>query len=201
VDITKHDGDKILKILIASDKLGIDDLPELAKTYLIEERASYVREHAATVLKTVRHLRSFDELRNLCIEAITADLFKSDSYLTLEEDVLVPILERDDFYIKEVALWKHILKWVLVKHSGLDKDPSKWTSTNINQVKTTLQALVGTIRFFRMSSDEYYNEVRPYKKILPRGLNEQVMLYLLTGKGSESFMARPRVKASSESQE
>ena len=198
VDITKHDGDKILKILIASDRLGIDDLPELAKTYLTEERASYVREHAAKVLKTIHNLRSFDELRKLCLEAITTDLFKSDGYLTLGEDILVPILERDDFYIKEVVLWKHVLKWVLAKHPGLDNDPSKWTATNVKQVKTTLDALVGTVRFFLMSSDEYYNEVRPYKKILPRGVNEQVMLYLLTGKGSESIMAKPRVRASSE---
>ncbi|CAG8674088.1 8119_t:CDS:1, partial [Paraglomus occultum] len=180
-------------------KLGIDDLPELAKTYLIEERPSYVREHAVKVFQAVRYLRSFDELKNLCLEGITTDLFTNDSYLTLEEDVLVPILERDDFYIKEVVLWKHVLKWVLTKHPELDKDPSKWTPANIKQAQATLQALVGTIRFFLMSSDDYYNEVRPYKKILPRGVNEQVMLYLLTGKGSESFMARPRVKPPSES--
>ncbi|CAG8656209.1 3689_t:CDS:2 [Paraglomus brasilianum] len=34
----------------------------------------------------------------------------------LEEDVLVCLLQRDDLQIREVDLWKYILRWALDKH-------------------------------------------------------------------------------------
>src|SRR5438128_4111663 len=173
VDITKCNGFEILSLLVASDELDLGILVEFTQSYLIKSCTAFINEQPAQVLRSVLRLESCRNLKDFCLEIICDEpenLFKSDNYLALEEDMFAILLQRDDLCINEVKLWKYVLKWGLNKHPTMVKDPTSWSADDIYRMEETLKTLIQNVRFFVMSSEEYYNDVRPYKKLLPKKL-------------------------------
>ncbi|CAG8658697.1 3051_t:CDS:2 [Paraglomus brasilianum] len=196
VDIEKCDGFQILKLLVASDELNLDDLLRFAQNYLIESRKSFIVEQPVRVLQSIFRLESCKALRLFCLDEICGNrtnLFDSDEYLTLEEDIFAQILEQDKLRMKEVELWKCVLKWGATRHPKLKYPPTRWPTYGRNRMKKTLAGLIKHIRFFTMSADEYYDEVRPYKKLFSKKLREEMLQFImLPSRRPNHIMARAR---------
>ncbi|CAG8624619.1 10202_t:CDS:2 [Paraglomus occultum] len=198
VNIENCDGSQILKLLVASDEMNLGDLLHFAQNYLIESRKPYILEQPVQVLESIFRLESCKPLRLFCLDAICDDctkLFESEDYLTLEEDIFAQILQYDKLYVKEVELWKYVLKWGAIRHSELEKPPTEWSIDGVNQMKKTLAALIECIRFFTMSAEEYYDEVRPYKKLFSKKLREEMLQFImLPSRKPNDIMAQARAK-------
>src|SRR5436190_7163959 len=93
-------------------------------------------------------------------------IFKSMDFTSLPEKSLVQLIKRDDLQMKEVEIWEHILKWGLAQNSTLILDPDAWSDEDFKIMENTLQQLLPSIRFFSLSSKEFSQKVRPYKKLL-----------------------------------
>ncbi|UZO21578.1 uncharacterized protein OCT59_013965 [Rhizophagus irregularis] len=76
---------------------------------------------------------------------------------------------------EEIEIWEYLLNWGLAKNPTLIPDPETWTDNDFKTMKNTLQNCLPSIRFFSMSSKEFFSKVRPYKKLFNNQLFEELI--------------------------
>ena len=54
-------------------------------------------------------------------------------------------------------------------------DLSSWNKQDFSALKDTLSQLIIYIRFFGISSEDFYNKIWPFKKVLPKALSEDIL--------------------------
>jgi hypothetical protein len=106
-------------------------------------------------------------------------VFKSLDFTSLPEKSLIQLIKRDDLQMKEVEVWKHVLKWGLAQNPTLLPDPNIWSDDDFKTMKNILQNCLPLVRFFSLSSKEFSRKVRPYQKLLNHQLYENLLSYYL----------------------
>src|SRR5207248_7372592 len=96
-------------------------------------------------------------------------------FTSLPERSLISLIKRDDLQMKEVEVWEHVLKWGLEKNATLIADPVTWSDNDFKIMENTLQNCLPLIRFFSLSSEEFFQKIRPYKKLLKSQLYEELL--------------------------
>src|ERR1051325_8633731 len=120
-------------------------------------------------------------------------LFKSSYFTSLPEKYLVQIIKDDNLQMKEVDVWEHVLKWGIAQNSTLLADPHSWSDEDFKAMENTLQHCLPLIRFFSLSSKEFSQKVRPYKKLLKPQLYEDLSVsYLDPDSVSTDNISLPR---------
>ncbi|KAG9292662.1 hypothetical protein G9A89_003413, partial [Geosiphon pyriformis] len=67
-----------------------------------------------------------------------------------------------------------------------------WTDENFNAFKESIERLLPLIRFFNISSVDFYHKVKPFAKIIPGTLYEDLLHhYLVPGSHQKSVDAQP----------
>lgn len=179
IPMDQQKGEDLIKLLIASDELLLNELQEHIQEYLLKNRSSWLQQNFAIVHKTVFQLESSKDLQEFCLITICEDpqsIFKAKDFTSLEEETLISLLNRSDLEMEEVVIWDHLLEWG-IENSNLTIDINKWSDNDFNALRETLEHIIPTIRFFQMRSSEFYNKVRPFKKILPKDLYEDLKRY------------------------
>lgn len=185
IKMEQHKGKDLLKLLVASDELLLNELHETIQDYLLLHKSDWLQQNFALVHKTVFQLESSKGLQEFCLIIICEEpqlIFKAKDFTNLEEETLITLLGRSDMDMEEVVIWDHILEWGIAQNPELTIDISKWKDEDFALLKETLNNLIPYIRFFIMNSAEFYNKVRPFKKILPKELYEDLKrFHLKTG--------------------
>src|ERR1043165_8221917 len=117
------------------------------------------------------------KLQQFCADFITKSpekIFKSSYFTSLPEKYIVQIIKRDDLQMEEAEIWEHVLKWGLAQNSTLLPDSNTWSVEDFKTMENTLQHCLPSIRFFSLSSREFSQYVRPYKKLLNNQLYEDL---------------------------
>src|SRR6266511_6457258 len=84
--------------------------------------------------------------------------------------------------MKEVEIWDYVIRWAIAQNGKLgEKDVSEWSGDEFTKIKETLDDIILSIRFDQMSSEEFYNKVRPYKKIFDKDIYKEIKTYHLAG--------------------
>ncbi|CAB4410631.1 unnamed protein product [Rhizophagus irregularis] len=180
LDLAKQSGEDILGLLVSSDELLIDELFNHVQDYLIEKQTSWVQKNFVLVLHTVFQLTSCKKLQDYCLESICEDpepFISSKMFPSLDEDILFGLLKRDDLQIKEIAAWDCLIKWGIEQTPGLgskNSDRTKWNNENYKALKKTLDKFIHLIRFVEISSEDFFDKVRPYRSIIPHHIYEEV---------------------------
>ncbi|CAG8535716.1 1157_t:CDS:2, partial [Paraglomus occultum] len=197
INIEDCDGSQILKLLVATDELDLVDLLQYTQTYFIESRKSFIVEQPVQVLKSIFRLESCKTLRLFCLGEICKNytyLFDSD-YMALDKDMLAQVIQQDGLQMKEVELWKCVLRWGQTRHPRSKDSPTKWSKYHVNRMKKTLAGLIEHIRFFTIPKDEYYDEIRPYRKLLSKQLNEDILQFIMIpSRKPSNIMAKARAR-------
>jgi hypothetical protein len=102
-------------------------------------------------------------------------IFKSLDFISLPEKSLVSLIKKDDLQMKEIEIWDHVLKWGLENNPTLLPDPTTWSDDDFKMMENTLQHCIPLIRFFSLSSEDFFQKVRPYKKLLKCQLYEELL--------------------------
>src|ERR1700722_987342 len=102
-------------------------------------------------------------------------IFESFDFTSLTEKSLVSLIKRDDLQMKETEIWEHVLEWGLKKNPTLISDPITWIDDDFKMMENTLQHCLPLIRFFSLSSEDFFHKVRPYKKLLNCQLYEELL--------------------------
>ncbi|KAG9294318.1 hypothetical protein G9A89_001823 [Geosiphon pyriformis] len=196
ISLDKHEVSTILELLVTADELILEKIIDPLEDYLIEHRAKELEENFAILQKTSFMHDSFKKLQNFCTEIVVknpAMVFNSQDFTSLSENVLSSILTRDDLNIKESEIWEKIVEWGVAK---LDpniqmKEVLDWTDENFNAFKESIKSLLPLIRFFKISSVDFYHKVKPFARILPGTLYEDLLHhYLVPGSHQKSIDAQ-----------
>jgi len=110
-----------------------------------------------------------NDIQELCLEIICFEpeiLFNSDKFIKLPATLLEVILKRDDLNLVEIEVWKYLIKWGLAQEKALNEDVSKWNQEKFNIFERILHKFIPLIRFYDISSEDYFDKVRPYEEML-----------------------------------
>jgi hypothetical protein len=178
--LTKQSGENILGLLVSSDELLIEELFNHVQDYLIEKQISWVQKNFVLVLHTVFQLASCKKLQDYCFESICEDpepFVSSKTFPSLDKNILFGLLKRDDLQIDEIDAWDCLIKWGIEQTPGLESqnnDRTKWNNENYEALKKTLNQFIPLIRFVEITSEDFFDKVRPYKAVIPHHIYEEL---------------------------
>ncbi|RIB05049.1 hypothetical protein C2G38_2119310 [Gigaspora rosea] len=205
IDLDTPSGPDLLQILIAAEELWLQKLLNYIQNYLIEKKSCFLRTFAAHVLETILHLESCTTLQNYCLEVICEHsymLFGTQKYLWLDKSVLFLILSCDDLGVKEIDIWKYLILWGIsrIKYKGKSikidimtgeiiplKNLSNLSSEMIFELKSILDQFIPLIRWFDIPSNEFFQDVYPFEKILPKSIFQDILRYHMNSMNSPTF--------------
>ncbi|EXX72057.1 uncharacterized protein OCT59_029134 [Rhizophagus irregularis] len=178
ISLNEQESSETLKILVAADELHLQELVDYFQKYLIENKVEWMERHFELTHKISFQCNSLLKLQKFCTDFMAKfpeKVSKSLDFTSLPEKSLVSLIKSDDLQMKEVKVWDHVLKWGLTQNKTLTSDPDSWTDDDFKIMENTLQDCLPLIRFFSLSSEEFFQKVRPYKRLLKSQLYEELL--------------------------
>ncbi|CAI2186482.1 17586_t:CDS:2 [Funneliformis geosporum] len=186
LDLSEHAGSDVLNLILASDELLLDELVTSVQEYLIKNQAEWLQQNLFKVLQIVFQLESCKLLQNYCLVTICDEpdfFFDSPKFPTLEKNVLLRLVERDDLQIDETELWNYLIKWGMAQSSELKgkeiNNIRSWDENDFMVLKSTLNQLIAHIRYFEISSKDFHSNIWPLRKLLPEALFEDIVSFYM----------------------
>ncbi|EDO32375.1 predicted protein, partial [Nematostella vectensis] len=171
----------------------------LSKKYLVPSLAkhcvTYIRDNVTPqivfdVLPYALKLAEKDIL-DRCFELVdfhAVTLLGSQSFLTVTEDVLVALLQRDSLRVTEVDLFRAVQRWLA---HNVEQECSVTGELNFLHTDKHVQRLMALIRFPLMKQSEFINQVVPSGFLSPDDVT-QIMLGYVTPQKACNFSSQPR---------
>jgi hypothetical protein len=180
VDLTKLKGPDIIKLLISVDEINIPTLTHYIQEYLIKHQDKFLQQSPIEIFEAVYQHENFTELWNYCLEKICMEpeiLIKSDKFISLKAPLLELLLKRDDLSLDEIIIWDSLIKWCLAQHANISQDPTQWNKEEITIMGRAIHRFIPLIRFNHISSEDFILKVYPFKKILPKDLINNMLIF------------------------
>jgi hypothetical protein len=186
----------ILNLILASDELLIEELVTFAQDYLIENQNEWLLNNFVEVLHMLIKLESCKPINNYCLDTICEapeTFFNSPEFLLLEKDILLELVKRNDLLIEEVKLWNYLIIWGIAQTSEskgkCNTDLDEWNKEDFLALTNTLEPFFLHIRFFDIPSKDFHRNIRPFKKVLPKALLENIVSFYLTEIQPENILS------------
>jgi hypothetical protein len=171
--------------MIISDEMMLKKLTKLTEDFIVENHKQFLQNDPVGILQIINYCEPLVNLQEFCLDKICSEpdiLFKSDKFIQLSAPLLEIILKRDDLNLEEIEIWENLIKWGLAQEKALNQDVSKWNKDDINILKRVLHKFIPLIRFYEISTEDYYNKVKPYEKILSKELRDDILkFYMIPG--------------------
>src|SRR5437763_1189597 len=135
----------ILVLIIASYELILDELFNFAQDHLMIKQSSCIYQNFILVVHTVFRLSSCKKLQDYCLESICADpqlLITSQTFPSLDKDILYDIFKRDEFQIEEIVAWDCLIKWGIEQTPGLKDKNDEWDNKDYEALEKTLSRFI-----------------------------------------------------------
>ncbi|GES90248.1 BTB/POZ protein [Rhizophagus clarus] len=178
ISLNEHEASEILKILVAANELLLQELIDYLQEYLIKNKSEWIEQHIILTYRISFQSNSLLGLQKFCADFMNEfpeKIFKSLDFTSLSEASLISIIKKDDLQMKEIEIWEHVLKWGLEKNPSLLPDSTTWSDNDFKVMENTLQNCIPEIRFFSLSSKDFSQKVRPYRKLLKHQLYEELL--------------------------
>jgi hypothetical protein len=178
--LTGQSDEDIFELLFASDELLLEELFIHVQDYLIEIRTDWVHENFILVLDAVFKLDNYKKLRDYCLSSFCEDpipFLSSKAFPSINEEILLCLLNRNDLQIKEIVIWDYLIKWGIEQTPSLgceNSDRTKWNKENYEALKETLYHFIPLIRFVCISRRDFKDKVIPYNTIIPSHIYKEI---------------------------
>ncbi|RHZ66619.1 hypothetical protein Glove_306g81 [Diversispora epigaea] len=186
----------IFDLMLAANKLELEELSKSLEKILIKDKASWLKTHFSLLYRTIFIYNNFKDLENFCNDIVVkypSLIFDAEDFTSLQESALVSLLKRDDLQVKEVKIWEYIIKWGIAQNPTLPSNLDKWSKDNFLTLKTTLQHCLPYIRYFHIPGNDILDKVEPYKKILDKQLWKDLKQYFISpDRPTKSVILPPR---------
>ncbi|EXX60368.1 uncharacterized protein OCT59_003278 [Rhizophagus irregularis] len=176
--LNEQDTSNIVKVMVAADELLLQEIVDYLQNYLIKNKSDWIEQHFEFIHRTSFQSNYLLGLQQFCTDLMAKSpekIFKSLDFTSLPEKSLVQLIKKDYLQMREVKVWEHLLKWGLSQNPTLISDPNNWSDDDFKTMENTLQHYLPLIRFFSLSSKEFLQKVRPYKKLLKKQLYEDLL--------------------------
>ncbi|CAG8513843.1 7146_t:CDS:2 [Scutellospora calospora] len=177
INIESYEGTEILEFLAVADELNLNKVTEYITKFLLKNKSIFLRQDPVKILQVVYKHKTLFEFKDFCLEQICESpeaLFYSNNFVSLEEQHLLSLIKQDKLNMKEIEIWNHIIRWGIAQDPQLNDNTDNWDSENFTLLEKKLHNLIPFIRFHQISSKDYYQKVKPYKKILPKDLKSDI---------------------------
>ncbi|EXX52112.1 carbohydrate-binding module family 13 protein [Rhizophagus irregularis DAOM 181602=DAOM 197198] len=184
---------QILLKLIAANELSLHELIPYLESFLIENKANWMEQNFELIYQTSFENNSFLKLQKFCNDLISKEpskIFNSPNFSSIPEKLLITLIQIDNLQMDEIQVWEHVIKWGFTQNPGLPSDPTSFSKNDFNILRNSLQQCVPYIRFHNLTSKEFLKKVKPYKKILPKELYNDLLEYFLDNDSKKSV---PRI--------
>jgi hypothetical protein len=177
--LEKLQGPELFELLIAVDEFNIQTLISYIQKYMIihqDELLQLLQQNLIGILEVVYQHESFTDLWNYCLEKICQEpkiLFESDKFTSLEAPLLKLFLEKDDLKLDQldgIFVWDSLIKWGLAQNPFISKDITKWNKEDVTIMERTLHDFIPLVRFYHISSEEFFDKIFLLRKLLPKDL-------------------------------
>ncbi|EXX52111.1 uncharacterized protein OCT59_021265 [Rhizophagus irregularis] len=182
ISFEEFDNSDIVKIMIAANELSLHELIPYLESFLIENKANWVEENFDLIYETSFENNSFSKLQKYCKDLVSKEpskIFNSPNFSSIPENLLITLVQNNNLQMNEIQVWEHVIKWGLAQNPELPSDPISFSKNDFNILRNTLQQCISYIRFHNLGSREFLKEVKPYKKILPKKLYNDLLDYFL----------------------
>ncbi|GBC07687.1 hypothetical protein RclHR1_07620005 [Rhizophagus clarus] len=196
LSLDEKDDLDLLKVLGTADKLNLQELVEYLQEYLIENKSEWLEQHFEFTQQISSQSNDLSKLQEFCTNLMVQypeKILKSLNFSSLSEKSLISAIKSDDLQMKEIEVWEHVLKWGFAQNPTLIPDPKSWSVEDFKTMRNTLQHCLPLVRFFCLSSKEFSQKVRPYRKLLNQQLYEDLLNFFLESDNiSSQNIQRPR---------
>ncbi|CAB4393397.1 unnamed protein product [Rhizophagus irregularis] len=178
IDITNKTGTEVLDFMIASNECMLKKLTQLTEDFIVKNQQQFLQNDPVGILKIIYCCKPLVKLQDYCLNKICSEpkiLFNSGKFTQLSAPLLEIILNRDDLKLEEIEIWENLIKWGLAQGQALNEDVTKWNQDNINTFKRILYKFIPLIRFYDISTRDYFNKIKPYEEILPKELRDDIL--------------------------
>src|SRR5439155_4688379 len=94
-------------------------------------------------------------------------VFESDNFTAIKENALISLLKRNNLNMDEIDIWKYVIKWGIAQIPSLQSDFNTWSHEDFTAFEKAIQQCIPLIRFFHITSIDFYDYVKPFACILP----------------------------------
>ena len=112
------DPSDIIKILISSNELNLQELIPYLQSVLIKNKKNWLEQNLSSIYQMSFENDSFSDLQKFCTELITKQpekIFNSPDFTSIPEKALISLIEQDNLEMSDVQIWDHILNGVLLR--------------------------------------------------------------------------------------
>ncbi|RHZ66618.1 hypothetical protein Glove_306g80 [Diversispora epigaea] len=173
----------IFDLMLAANKLELEELSKSLEKILIKDKASWLKTHFSLLYRTIFIYNNFKDLENFCNDIVVkypSLIFDAEDFTSLQESALVSLLKRDDLQVKEVKIWEYIIKWGIAQNPTLPSNLDKWSKDNFLTLKTTLQHCLPYIRYFHIPELDTINpNENNIKTIIKPDISAQILDIIL----------------------
>ncbi|CAG8638310.1 2240_t:CDS:2 [Funneliformis mosseae] len=181
-------GKEVLDMLLGATLLQLEELSYHLQDYLISKYSDWVRQNYYQILtKTFEKRERYVKLWDYCMQGICEDpkaLFSSEEFIKLDKDILFAILNQETLQCEELIIWEALIKWGIAQSPTISKktsatsfDTTDWTDEEFITLKGIIEKFIPCIHFFEISSNDFYNKVRPFRQTLTPELFDEVLGY------------------------
>jgi hypothetical protein len=166
--------------LLAADELCITEIVGFLQDVLVTTHRDWLDLNFEYVYRTVYDNELFDKLHEYCNEMFCINprfIFTQADFVKVPEQVLVDLICRNELRLEEVEIWDHIIRWGVQQNPPLHPDVSQWRHTDFEELKVRLHNLIPHIRFCQIPMQDYFNKIRPYERILPDEIYQDILRY------------------------
>ncbi|RGB35299.1 hypothetical protein C1646_814818 [Rhizophagus diaphanus] len=178
IDITNKTGTEILDFMIASNECMLIKLTQLAEDFIINNQQQLLQNNPVGILQIIYCREQLVKVQDYYLDKICSEpkiLFNSDKFNQLPAPLLEIILKRNDLKLDEIEIWENLIKWGLAQEQALNEKTTEWNQDDINILKRILYRFIPLIRFYDISTKDYFNKVKPYEEILSKELRDDIL--------------------------
>ncbi|KAG9287968.1 hypothetical protein G9A89_017563 [Geosiphon pyriformis] len=183
VNLNTEKGTDVLQILIAADELELLELINHGQEHLIKNESKWLQENAVKTMGIVFRHEPFEKLKEHYFQMVGSNpdiIFNSNDFLSLEESVLVSLLQMEDLEMEEVEVWRSLIKWGIGNTTKIiEKELVNWDAEDFAALEKTIHKCIPLIRYYDISGDDYFNYFIPYKKVIPKSVRKEIWAYHL----------------------
>jgi hypothetical protein len=167
---------------MAVDELNIQTLIHCIQKYLIELESEVIYQNSIEILEFTYQRELYADLFRICLDKVCREPEIVFSYDKLKAHIMEIILKEDNLYLEEIIVWDNLIKWCHAQHPDIPQDSTKWNEEQITIMERVINRFVPLIRFYHISSNDFFYKVLPYKKLLPKKLIYDIFEFHLSSK-------------------